>query len=120
MLLLFPEGATQEGGNNYGKDPLSAYKATSYPNTLYHHEVMKADDRKEFLLPMIKEVTDKINNGSFSLIRRGEIPEGSTLLPGLWQAKRKRYIKIRQINRWKSRLNVDSLRMSKWMHYEKV
>ena len=26
---IFPEDATQEGGNNYGKDPLYYYKATS-------------------------------------------------------------------------------------------
>ena len=54
MSALFPEDATQEGGNNYGKYPLSAYKATSGPDTLYRHQDMKADDRKEFLLAMIK------------------------------------------------------------------
>ena len=46
MSALFPEDATQEGGNNYGKDPLSAYKATSDPDTLYHHKAMKEYDRK--------------------------------------------------------------------------
>ena len=50
MLVLFTEDATQEGGNNYGKDPLSAYKTTSYPDTLYHHQAMKEDDMKEFIL----------------------------------------------------------------------
>ena len=29
MSELFHEDATQEGGNNYGKDPLYYYKATS-------------------------------------------------------------------------------------------
>ena len=28
MSELFPEDATQEGDNNYGKDPLYPYKAT--------------------------------------------------------------------------------------------
>ena len=36
MSALFPEDAIKEGGSNYGKYPLSAYKATSYPDTLYH------------------------------------------------------------------------------------
>ena len=54
MSALFPEGSTQEGGNNYGKDQLSAYKATSDPDTLYHHQSMKAYNRKELLLAMIK------------------------------------------------------------------
>ena len=70
MSALFPEDATQEGGNNYGKDSISDYKATSDPDKLYHHQAMKADDRKEFLLSMVKEVTDQIKNWNFSLIRR--------------------------------------------------
>ena len=48
MSALFPEDATQEVGNNYGKDALSAYKATSYLDTLYQHHAMKADDSKDF------------------------------------------------------------------------
>ena len=46
MSELFPEDGTQERGKNYGKDPLSAYKATSDPDTLYHHKAMKEYDRK--------------------------------------------------------------------------
>ena len=60
---------------------------------------MKADDRTELLLAMIKEVTDQINNGNYSLIIRGEIPEGSTILPVVWQMKRKRDIKTQKIKK---------------------
>ena len=70
MSQLFPEDVTRDGGKKYGKDPLSDYKSTSDPDTLYHHQDIKVYDRKEFLLAMIKEVTDKINNGGFSLIRK--------------------------------------------------
>ena len=48
MPALFPDDATLEGANNYCKDPLSAYKATADPDT-------KADERKEFLLAMIRK-----------------------------------------------------------------
>ena len=68
MSELFSEFATQDWSNNYVKDPTFAYKETSDPNTLHHHQAMKADDRKEFLLVMIKEVTEQINNGDFLLI----------------------------------------------------
>ena len=71
-------------------------------------------------MAMIKEVTDQINNGNFSLIRRKEIPEGSTILPGVWQMKRKRYIKNRQIKEWKARINVDGSVMNKWIYYDKI
>ena len=59
MSSLFHVDSTQEGGNNYGKDPIYTYKATSDPDTLYHHQEMKSDGRKELLLVMIEEVTDK-------------------------------------------------------------
>ena len=68
MSELLPEDATQEGGNNYGKYPLYSHKSNSDPDTLYHHQSMKTYDIIEFLLAMIKEITDKINNGDFSLI----------------------------------------------------
>ena len=54
MSALLPEDATQEGVKNYGNDPISDYKATSDPYTLYYHQDMKAEDRKEFLFSMIK------------------------------------------------------------------
>ena len=81
---------------------------------------MKSDDRKEFLLEMIKDVTDQINDGDFLLIRRKEIPEGSTLLPGVWKTKRTRDIKTRKIKKWNFRLNVYGSRMKKEIHYDKV
>ena len=56
---LFHDYSTQEVGNNYGKDPISTYKTSSDPDTLYHHKEMKLDYRKELLLVMIEEVTDK-------------------------------------------------------------
>ena len=56
---------------------------------------MKGYDREDLLLAMIKEVTDQINNGNFSLIRGEELPEGSTLIPGVCKMKRKWDIKTR-------------------------
>ena len=41
MSALLPENANQEGGKNYGKDPLSDYNSTSDPYTLYHHQDSK-------------------------------------------------------------------------------
>ena len=70
--------------NNYVKDQLSYYKETSDIDTLYHHLDMKSDDRKEFLLAMINEVPDQINNRNFSLIRTEKTPEGGALLPGVF------------------------------------
>ena len=81
---------------------------------------MKAYDRKELLLDMIKKVTDQINNENFSLIRNKEIPEGSTFLPVVWKINRNRDIKTLQIKKWKDILNVESSIMKKGIHYDKV
>ena len=69
---------------------------------------------------MIKEVTDKINNGNLSLIKREEIPEGRTILLGVWKMKRNRDINTRKIKTCKSRLYVDGSRTKKGIHHDKV
>ena len=60
---------------------------------------MKSYYSKDFLLDMIREVTDQIKNGNLSLIRREEIPEGSIFLPGVWKMNRNRDIKTSKIKK---------------------
>ena len=48
------------------------------------------------------------------------MPKGSTILPCVWQMKRKRHILTRKFKRCKPRLNVDGSIMTKGVHYEKV
>jgi hypothetical protein len=99
------------------KNPLLAYKASADPDTMYVHEAMKEPDKKEFIKAMQKEVSDQSNNKNFSIIHRSEVPEGATILPTVWQMKRKRDIKTREIKKWKARLNVDGSHMHKGKHY---
>jgi hypothetical protein len=101
-------------------DPLLAYKATSDPDTMYLHEAMKEPDKAEFLKAMIKEVNDQMANGNFSIIRRTEVPVGATVLPAVWQMKRKRNILTGQVKKHKARLNVDGSRMQKGIHYDRT
>ena len=69
---------------------------------------------------MMEEVRDQTDNGNFSIINRNQVPKGSTILPSVWQKKRKRHIMTRKIKRCKVRLNVDGSRMTKGVHYDKV
>ena len=71
------------------RDPLLAYKAVSDPDTLYYHQAMKEEDRDKFQESMAKEVTDQFNNGNFTVIPRSEVPKGQTILPAVWQMRRK-------------------------------
>ena len=69
------------------QDPLTVFKATSDPDTMYMHEAMKEKDAKEFRKAMQKEWDDQFNNGNFTIVHRSEVPEGATVLPAVWQMK---------------------------------
>jgi hypothetical protein len=67
-----------------------AYKASTDPDTMYHHQAMKQPDREKLQEAMKKECAAHLNEGNYKLIRREELPEGATLLSSVWQMKRKR------------------------------
>jgi hypothetical protein len=69
---------------------------------------------------MQKEWNDQYNNGNFSIIHRTKVPKDKTILPTVWQMKRKRDIKTRKVKKYKARLNIDGSRMTKGVHYEQT
>ena len=97
---------------------IMACKATSDPDTMYRHEAMKEPDYNQFLKAMEKEVRDQMGNNNFHLVKRTSLPNTATLLPAVWQMKRKRDIRTRAIKKYKARLNVDGSRMKQGIHYD--
>jgi hypothetical protein len=81
---LFPDpySSSEEEQN-----PLTAYKATADPDTMYFHEAMRA-----LIQAMEKEVGDQMANGNFTIVRRKDVPKGHTIFRAVWQMKRKRDI----------------------------
>ena len=102
------------------QDPLQVFKATSDPDTMYMHEAMRQKDANEFRKAMQKEWDDQLNNGNFTVVHRSEVPEGATVLPAVWQMKRKRDIRTRKIKKYKARLNLDGSRMQYGKHYDQT
>ena len=102
------------------EDPLLAFKATSDPDTMYLHQAMKEPDWSNFQEAMKKEVNDQMENKNFSIIRRSDVPKGKTILPAVWQMKRKRDIRTRKIKKYKARLNLDGSRQRKGIHYDQT
>jgi hypothetical protein len=90
------------------------------PDAMYMHEAMREPDKEEFLQAMQKEVTDQSNNGNFLITHRSRVPKGATVLPAVWQMKRKRYIRTRKVKKYKARLNIDGSRMKKGIHYDET
>jgi hypothetical protein len=74
-------------------DPLTVLKATTDPDTLYWHEAMQEPNRKEFRAAMEKEWNNQINNGNLFVIHKSKAPKNATILPAVWQMKRKRDIR---------------------------
>ena len=118
LYALFPHGAQNEHHSN---NPLAAFKATaSDPDTMYLHEAMREPDRAEFLKAMRKEIDDQMGNGNFTIVPRSSVPKEKSILPTVWQMKRKRDIKTRQVKKWKARLNIDGSRMKQGVHYDQT
>ena len=99
-------------------DPLYAFKASADPDTLYHHQAMKEPDHAAFSDAMQKEYSDRLNEKTYSVIHKSKVPEGATILPTVWQLRRKRDIKTRNIKKYKARLNLDGSRMIHGKHYD--
>jgi hypothetical protein len=100
------------------KHPLQCWKVLADPDTMYHHQAMKEPDADKFLIAMKKEVEDQYQNGNFTIIPKSQLPKGATVLPAVWQMRRKRDIKTREIKKYKARLNIDGSKMRPGKHYD--
>jgi Reverse transcriptase (RNA-dependent DNA polymerase) len=112
LEAMFPDARIEQA------NPLLAFKSTVDPDTMYMYEAMRQPDRQQFKDAMVKEVSDQMANGNFSIVQHTSVPEGDPIMPTVWQMKRKRDILTRTIKKWKARLNIDGSRMVKGVHYE--
>ena len=79
--------------NNKEFEHLLVYKASTDLDTMYMHKAMKEKDRNQFILTLKKEVEDQMANGNYTIVHIKEVPKGKTILPAVWQMRRKRNIK---------------------------
>ena len=97
--------------------PLSAFAASADPDTMYLHEAMRQPDRSEFLKAMRQEVKSHSEAGNWDVTAIADVPEGSSILPAVWQMKRKRRVLTGEIYKYKARLNIDGSRQVKGVNY---
>jgi len=69
-----------EDKETWSEQNLLAYKASTDPDTMYHHQAMKQPDREKFQEAMKKECEAHYKEGNYRLVKRSELPEGATLL----------------------------------------
>jgi transposase InsO family protein len=107
----------QEQEEAWIEQDLLAFKASTDPDTMYHHQAMKQPDREKFQEAMKKECEAHFKEGNYKLIKKSKLPEGATLLSSVWQMKRKRKPSTGEISKYKARMNVDGSQMIKGLHY---
>ena len=97
-----------------------AMKVASDPDTMYFYEAMKMPDREKFIDAMQQEIEGNYANDQFELIHRSQIPKHCTILPSVWQLRRKRHLATGKIKKYKARINVGGSRMIKNKHYDQT
>ncbi len=81
---------SQEQEEEWIEQDLLAFKASTDPDTMYHHQAMKQPDKEKFQEAMKKECEAHFKEENYKLIKKSKLPEGATLLSSVWQMKRKR------------------------------
>ena len=62
----------------------------------------------------------QIEGKVLELTHINDVPKNATLPPAVWQMKRKRHIKTREVYKWKARLNVNGSRMVHKRDYDQT
>lgn len=67
-----------------------AFKAERDPDMMCYHEAIKAHDRSRFVESVNKEINSLQSTNTFTVFPRTSIPEGTQILPTVWNMRRKR------------------------------
>ena len=66
------------------------------------HKAMKEPDAGELKKAMRGDMDAQIEVKVLQLTHINDVPKNATLLPSVWQMKRKRHIKTRMVYKWKA------------------
>lgn len=100
------------------KDPIYAFAGrSSDPDTMYHHEAMRAPDATEFKEAMDKEIETHEKRKHWELVPRSKIPPDTFVHPAVWAMKRKRRVATGEIYKRKARLNFGGHKQKKYVNF---
>ncbi len=83
-----------------------AYSVTSDPDTMYWHQAMQEPDNAKLIKAAEAKVRLHVDNEHFVLMRQDNLPKDTKVLLLVWAMKRKRHILLREVYKWKARLNA--------------
>jgi hypothetical protein len=117
---IFSYSALFPRDDEHEVDLIEAMKATADPDTLYLHEARRQPDWDNFAEAMQHEIEQQVSTGLYTITKRGKVPEGATILPAVWQMRRKRDVRTGKVKKYKARCNIDGSRMRHGEHYDQT
>ena len=78
------------GSSRKSGGTITSMSATSDPDTMYFHQAMKEKDADKFLDAAKTEFQQLLDDGTFEIVRKGDVPAGHKLFPAVWAMKRSR------------------------------
>jgi hypothetical protein len=116
--ILEPYDYEQE--DEWCEEDLMTFKASTDPDTMYYHQVMREPDREKFQEAIKKECEDHFRESNYKLVDIKEVPKDAPLLSSVWQMKRKRKPSTGEISKYKARMNVNGKEQVKGIHYDET
>ncbi len=83
-----------------------AYMAEMVGDIMYYHQAIKQPDAPKFVEAIVKDVNGHVDNNSWVLIPRDEVPADQEVVPAVWSMRRKRDLTTGEIIKYKARLNL--------------
>jgi Reverse transcriptase (RNA-dependent DNA polymerase)/GAG-pre-integrase domain len=93
------------------------YAASSDPDVMYYHEILKEPDKEMFMEAMRKEINQHNERKNWVLTSRADVPEHLNVLPSVWSMRRKRDLTTGTVIKWKAKLNVNGSKQQYGIDY---
>jgi hypothetical protein len=94
-----------------------AFHAEMMGDILYHQQVLRQHDAKEFVQAVVKEVNGHMDCKNWSLKKRSKVPEDIQIMPSVWSMQHKRDLTTNEIKSHKARLNLHGRKQIYGMNY---
>jgi Reverse transcriptase (RNA-dependent DNA polymerase) len=87
---------------------------------LYYHQILREQDKVQFILAMKKEIQQHNDNINWKIVRRENIPSDIRVLPSVWAMRSRRDLSTGEIIKWKARIIVDGSKQQKGIDYSET
>ena len=94
-----------------------AFHAEMVGDTMYYHQAMRQQDAPQFVDAIVKEVNGHVDNNTWELVPRKEVPESQEIVPSVWSMRRKRDLTTGEVVKWKARLNLHGGKQTYGVNY---